>query len=389
MSPDRRDFLRTAGLAGGAIAFGAVDVRGSAPTSDHAEQRPTGAGKVAPLDVLILGGTGFIGPHEIRYALAQGHNVTMFNRGRTNPDLFPDVERLIGDRDEQLDSLRGRQWDVAIDNSGFYPRHARLSAELLEPNVGMYLFVSSISAYSEALQPEQDEYDAPYAMMDDPTDESGGPYSQFYGPRKALCEQEIERVFGADRTTIVRPGLITGPGDPTDRIRHWLARVDRGGEILIPGEPGDPVQYIDTRDLSAWIVRLMEDGTSGQYNGVGPAHDMTHTEMVHGLAAASNTPRSFTWVSEDFLAEHAVDGRSIAGAYSPWTPAGSRAFMQVYNDASMESGLTYLPFAETVRAMYEEYVTVSTGGYVENFGWRGGAPLEIQHRILAAWHARR
>jgi 2'-hydroxyisoflavone reductase len=344
---------------------------------------------VAPLDVLILGGTGFIGPHEIRYALAQGHNVTMFNRGRTNPHLFPDVERLIGDRDDQLDALRGRQWDVVIDNSGFYPRHARLSAELLEPNVGMYLFVSSISAYSQELQPEQNEYDAPYAMMDDPTDESGGPYSQFYGPRKALCEQEIERVFGAERTTIVRPGLISGPGDPTDRIRHWLARIDRGGEILVPGEPEDPVQYIDTRDLSDWIVRLMEDGTAGRYNGVGPAHDMTHAEMVHGLGAASNTPRSFTWVSEDFLAANPVDGQSIAGRYSPWATRENRAFMQVNNDASMASGLTYLPFAETVRAMHEEYITVSTAGYVEDYGWRGGAPPEVQDQILAAWHAQR
>jgi nucleoside-diphosphate-sugar epimerase len=393
MSPTRRDFFRSAAAAGGAFALGVSDLAGAVPgaatSGPEAESRGPEAGfrSEARLDILILGGTGFIGPHEIRYARARGHNVTMFNRGRTNPELFPDIERLIGDRDDQLDSLRGRRWDVVIDNSGFYPRHARLSAELLEPSVHLYLFVSSISAYSSKLQPRQDEHSAPYATMDDPTDESAPPYGPGYGARKALSEQEIERVFGPERTVIVRPGVITGPGDPTDRIRHWLARVDRGGEVLVPGSPADPVQYIDARDLTAWMVRLLEEGTSGRFNGVGPAHDMTMSEMVHGLAATSSKPRSFTWVDEAFLTEYTVEGRSIVGRYSPWVPTSERAFMMVDNDAAMASGLTYMPFADTAAAMYEEYRTVSTAGYVDRYGWRNVVSSEVEAEVLAAWRA--
>ncbi len=228
----------------------------------------------------------------------------MFNRGHSNPELFPGVERLIGDRDDRLNTLRGHRWDVVIDNSGFFPRHTRLSAELLEPNVGIYLFVSSISAYDlERLQPWDHPEEAPIATMADPTDESGGPVGPFYGPRKALCEQEVLKVFGSERTVIVRPGVITGPGDPKDRIRHWFARAERGGEILIPGTPEGPVQYIDVRDLSGWIVRLLEDGTSGVFNGVGPRDPLTAAELVYGLVSAVASERSFTWVDWEFLLE--------------------------------------------------------------------------------------
>ena len=178
-----------------------------------------------PLDLLILGGTGFIGPHEINYALSRGHRVTMFNRGKTAPDMFPDVERLIGDRGGDLDALKGRDWDAVIDNSGFYPRHAKLSAELLDGHVGKYMFVASIDVYAEdSLTVEDDEFSAAYAVMDDPTDESESPYGPSYGARKALCEQEVGRVFG-DNAINIRPGIITGTGDPTERLRHWLERL--------------------------------------------------------------------------------------------------------------------------------------------------------------------
>ena len=153
----------------------------------------------------------------------------------------------------------------------------------------------------------------------------------------------------------------------------------------MPGSPTDPVQYIDARDLSGWIVRLAEDGTAGRFNGVGPGHNMTSAEMVHGLGAASNQARSFTWVSEQFLADNPVNGRSAAGRYSPWVPSSDRAFMTVNNTASMAAGLTYVPFADTVDAMYEEYLTVSTAGYVENYGWRGGVSSDVEAELLAAW----
>ena len=272
-----------------------------------------------------------------------------------------------------------------IDNSGFFPRHARLSAELLEPNVGMYLFVSSISAYDlETLQPWDHPEEAPMATMEDPTDESGGFYGAAYGPRKALCEQEILKVFGSDRTTIVRPGLITGPGDPTDRIRHWFARAERGGEILIPGTPDGPTQYIDARDLSGWIVRLLEDGTSGMFNGVGPRDPLTVAELVYGLVSAIGSARSFTWVDWDFLLEQESPGFS----YIPIVAPNAAPLMMAYNKNSSDSGLSYRSLAETTRDMYAEYVTLLDGGYTENFGWRAGPSSEAEADLLKAWHNR-
>lgn len=380
MSRTRRDFVRLSVAACGVLAGG-----GLGAVAARAEERPKGRPALARLDILVLGGTGFIGPHEIRYALDRGHNVTMFNRGRSNTQLFPDVERLIGDRGGDLDALTGRQWDVVIDNSGFYPRHAKLSAELLEPNVGMYLFVSSISAYdTEALQAYQRPTEAPLATMADPTDESESPYGPSYGPRKALCEAEISKVFGPDRTTIVRPGLITGPGDPTDRVRHWFARVERGGEVLVPGTIDGPTQYIDARDMTAWMVRLMEDGTAGTFNGAGPRDALTSAELVYALAAAVPSERRFTWVDWDFLTDNDVN----AFAYNPLVPPPAEPFMQIFNADAVESGLRHRTLAATVTDMYEEYLTVSNGGFIENFGWRSGLSSEAEARVLSAWHSR-
>ena len=262
MDHSRRSFIRSASIVGAAAAL-----PGWAFATSHAPR---------PLRILILGGTGFIGPHEIKHALSRGHKVTMFNRGKTAPDMFPDVETLIGDRDDQLDALKGRDWDAVIDNSGFYPRHARLSAELLHGHVGKYMFVSSISAYAETLTVEDDEFTAAYAVMDDPTDESEPPYGPSYGARKALCEQEVARVFGDDAINI-RPGIITGTGDPTERLRHWLLRMQAGNEILVPGEEDLPVQYIDAADMCGWMVRLLEDG-----NGSGPYNATTEHGTVTG-----------------------------------------------------------------------------------------------------------
>ncbi len=242
MKTSRRNFIRSASAVGALAALpGSVIAQGTAPK---------------PLDILILGGTGFIGPHEINYARSRGHNITMFNRGKTAPGMFPDVETLIGDRDDQLDSLRGRDWDAVIDNSGFFPRHARLTAELLHGHVDQYMFVSSISAYSESLTVQDDEFSAAYGVMDDPTDESEHIYGPTYGPRKALCEQEVTKVF-ADKAINIRPGIITGVGDPTERLRHWLRRMQAGNEILVPGVEDLPVQYIDAADLCGWMVRML------------------------------------------------------------------------------------------------------------------------------------
>ena len=231
MTTSRRSFIRAATSIGALAALpGSAFAQGTASKS---------------LDILVLGGTGFIGPHEINYARARGHNVTMFNRGKTAPGMFPDVEALIGDRDDQLDSLKGRDWDAVIDNSGFYPRHARLSAELLHGHVNAYMFVSSISAYADDMKVDDDEFSTAYAVMDDPTDESDSPYGRTYGARKALCEQEVTKVFG-DKAINIRPGIITGTGDSTERLRHWLKRMQAGNEILVPGVEDLPVHAVST-----------------------------------------------------------------------------------------------------------------------------------------------
>lgn len=326
---------------------------------------------------MILGGTGFIGPHEINYAKARGHKVTMFNRGKTAPDMFPQVEALIGDRNGQLDALKGRDWDAVIDNSGFYPRHARLSAELLEGHVKNYLFVSSISAYSDDLAVDDDEFSAPLAaVMDDPADESEPPYGPTYGSRKALCEQEVTKVFG-DRAIIVRPGIITGTGDPTERFRHWLRRMYAGNEILVPGEKDLPIQYIDAADMSGWMVRMLESGGSGPYNAVGAQTPYRAEPLLKGLIDATGSRSTLTWVDWDWLRSQLTE---VPG-YAPWYGTGPIPFMQVNNDRALAAGLTFRPIGETARDMIAEFADLAAPD-----PWQGGLDPATEAAVLETWH---
>ena len=331
-----------------------------------------------PLDILILGGTGFIGPHEINYARARGHKITMFNRGKTAPGMFPDVETLIGDRDNQLDALRGRDWDAVIDNSGFFPRHARLSAELLYGHVDQYLFVSSVSAYGEDLTVEDNEFSAPYAVMDDPSDESEPVYGPSYGARKALCEQEVTKVFG-DKAINVRPGIITGTGDPTERLRHWLRRMQAGNEILVPGQDDLPVQYIDAADMCGWMVRLLEDGTgSGPYNAVGAAKPYRARPLLEGLCDATESKSTLTWIDWEWIRNETSENPN----YGPWYGEGPLPFMQVNNDRAMATGLTFRPIADTAKDMIANLDRVPVPEKR-----RGGFSLETEAALLKKWRA--
>jgi 2'-hydroxyisoflavone reductase len=364
MDHSRRSFIRSASIVGAAAAL-----PGWAFATSHAPR---------PLRILILGGTGFIGPHEIKHALSRGHKVTMFNRGKTAPGMFPDVETLIGDRDDQLDALKGRDWDAVIDNSGFYPRHARLSAELLHGHVGKYMFVSSISAYAETLTVEDDEFTAAYAVMDDPTDESEPPYGPSYGARKALCEQEVARVFGDDAINI-RPGIITGTGDPTERLRHWLLRMQAGNEILVPGEEDLPVQYIDAADMCGWMVRLLEDGNgSGPYNAVGAEEPYRARPLLEGLVEATGSESTLTWVPWEWIRANT----SEEPRYAPWYGRGPIPFMQVNNDRAMAAGLTFRPIADTAKDMIAEL----DPDYVPKWG-RGGFDPALEAELLGKWRA--
>jgi len=364
MTTSRRSFIRSASAIGALAALpGSVFAQDTAAKS---------------LDILVLGGTGFIGPHEINYAKARGHNITMFNRGKTAPGMFPDVEALIGDRDDQLDALKGRDWDAVIDNSGFYPRHARLSAELLHGHVGTYMFVSSISAYGDDLTLDDDEFSASYAVMDDPTDESEGPYGPAYGPRKALCEQEVTKVFG-DNAINIRPGIITGTGDPTERLRHWLVRMQAGNEIIVPGQEDLPVQYIDAADMCGWMVRMLEDGNgSGPYNGVGAKEPYIAKPLLEGIRDATGSKSKLTWIDWEWLRKEQPD---IKG-YAPWYGQGPLPFMQVNNDRAMATGLTFRPIEETAGDMI-----ANLDQHTDSQWGRGGLDLETEAALLKKWHA--
>src|SRR5436853_839896 len=264
-----------------------------------------------PSRILILGGTGFTGPYQVRYALSRGHKVTTFNRGKTHPGELPaEVEQLVGDRNGKLDALKNRQWDVVIDNPTTLPAWVRDAAQILKGNVDRYVFISTISVYGEIKQGVDES--APVAKYEGPD-----PYTETleamkasgyktYGPLKALSEKEAEKWFPG-KALIIRPGLIVGPRDETDRFTYWPVRIDRAGEVLAPGNPSDPVQFIDARDLAEWTIRMVENRETGIYNAVGPAKPLMIGEMLDEIKSALNSDAKFTWLPADFLQQQKVE----------------------------------------------------------------------------------
>ncbi|WP_207711708.1 NAD-dependent epimerase/dehydratase family protein [Sulfobacillus harzensis] len=299
------------------------------------------------MKVLLLGGTHFLGRHLVESALRSGHDVTLFNRGKTAPGLFPKSVELRGDRDGNLDALHGRNWDVVIDTSGYVPRVVRASAELLRPHVGRYVFVSSISVYADFDQEGMDE-EFPVGEVEDAATED---VAAFYGPLKALSEAAVQEVYGND-AFIIRPGLIVGPHDPTDRFTYWVRRFGRGDDVLVPGSPARRVQFIDARDLADWMVRAVESGVVGIYNATGPAHPLTMGELVKTLQSAIPNAGRPVWVNEDFLAQHQVE---------EWTElplwiseaAGWPGFMAVSIERALGTGLAFRPLTDTIRDTWQ------------------------------------
>jgi 2'-hydroxyisoflavone reductase len=269
---------------------------------------------VKPLRILILGGTGFTGPYQVRYAISRGHKVTTFNRGKTHPGELPkEVEQLIGDRNGKLDALKERKWDVVIDNPTTLPVWVRDAAQILKGNVERYVFISTISVYADTSKGVDET--APLAKYDGPD-----PYKETieamkasgyktYGPLKALSEKEAEKWFPG-KTLIIRPGLIVGPRDETDRFTYWPVRIDRGGEVLAPGKTNDPVQFIDARDLAEWTIRMVENRDTGIYNATGPAKPLGIGEMLDQIKGALNSDATFTWAPADFLEKEKVEAWS-------------------------------------------------------------------------------
>jgi 2'-hydroxyisoflavone reductase len=324
--------------------------------------------------ILILGGTVFLGRHLVEAARSRGHDVTLFNRGQSNADLFPDVAQVHGDRKTQeglaaLNALTG-SFDAVIDTCGYVPRVVRLSAQKLAERASTYCFISSVSVYKDWPAEPCDETGA-LATIDDPTIEEVT--GETYGALKVLCEQEAEAAFPG-RALIIRPGLIIGPNDPTDRFAYWPHRVAQGGEILAPGTENTPVQFIDVRDLAEWNIRLLESGTTGIYNADGP--QMPIKTLLDTCGA-----EQVTYVSEAFLEEQGVEAWSQLPLWIPGLadkPAGGATDCR----KALSAGLTYRPLTETVQAT----LTWDSARPQEN-AWKRTLTREREAEVLRAWHA--
>ena len=380
----RRSFLNQLAVAGGVLGIGNVShgCGGSdEATTPNPEAAASSQSSTRPLRLLILGGTGFIGPHQVRYALSRGHQLTLFNRGRSEPnlyaELYDDVEKLVGDRNDDLRSLEGREWDVALDNSGYRPEQVRASAGLLKDAVGRYLFVSTQSVYTSRAIVNQDESGA-VGMTGVPEEEWKG-----YGPLKALCEKEGRAAFG-DRFTVVRPTVIVGPGDRTDRFTYWLMRMDRGSDMLAPGTPDDPVQWIDVRALTEFMIHLLEQDQGGVYNATGPVEPITFASLLEAMREVTGSDASLTWVDGDFMRERGIRPFSDLPMWMP--PKGdTAAFMRMSAAAAIAAGLIHRPLSLTLSDLLAWCRDQPPERWTD---MRAGLSPEQEHELLAAWRAR-
>ena len=352
----RRHFIKLSAATVGAFAF---PVRSGTLFAGES---------VKPLRILILGGTGFTGPYQVRYALSRGHKVTTFNRGKTHPGELPvEVEQLIGDRNGKLDALKNRQWDVVIDNPTTLPVWVRDAAQILKDNAERYVFISTISVYGEPktgpdenAPTEKYEGTDPYKETIEAMKASG---YKTYGPLKVLSEKEAEKWFPG-KTLIIRPGLIVGPGDETDRFTYWPVRIERGGEVLAPGSQNDSVQFIDARDLAEWTIRMVENRETGIYNATGPAKQLGIGGMLEGIKDALKSVATFTWITEDFLAQQKVEPWSDMPVWTGKESGLARAKI----DRALSKGLTFRSLGDTAR---------------DTLAWFKSQPQERQSKLRA------
>jgi len=380
MSPTRRDFLRTAGVVGAGVYLGATGCGGQG-----GDAASSAMGSPSPKRILILGGTGFIGPHTVQYAVERGHQVSIFTRGRREAGLPEGVEQLVGDRNDDHSALEGRTWDVVLDNNAQDYRWVQKSTALLADATQHYVFVSSISAYAlEGFGYENADrilrepvVDEDYPRIEPPEGWQDGDDAP-YGLMKTLSENIVHAAFPG-RAAIVRPGLIVGPGDPTDRFTYWPVRLDDGGEVLAPGNPDHANQVIDQRDLTEWIVRLAENGTTGDFNATGPAERMSMGSMLDQIGSVIETPYELTWVSESLLEAQGVAPWSDLPAWIPGDP-----LMLVDVRDAVAAGLTFRPMAVTSRDTLE---WDKARPAEERANRRFGMSREREREVLEAWHA--
>ena len=376
----RRDLFKLGALAAAAAAL---------PSFATAAGEAKPVGKAAkPLNILILGGTGFTGPFQVEYALKRGHKVTLFNRGkRPSPEWPAAVEQLHGDRNTgDLAALKGRTWDVCIDNPTSLPFWVRDAGQVLKGNVGHYLFISTISVYADGSRPGINE-NSPLAQykgkdaMAETQQTLRADIENLYGPLKALSEAEAHKQFGKN-VTIVRPGYIVGPRDETDRFTYWPHRVAQGGEILVPGDGHDPIQIIDGRDLGEWMIRLAEAGTTGTFNACGPDYPLSMDAMLYGCQAVTGGGMRLTHVDQTFLQEQQV-GLPI------WVPSKDSEYAgygSVSNQRAIAAGLTFRPLATTVQDLLAWFRSLPAERQAK---LNAGVTREKEAELLKAWHARK
>jgi 2'-hydroxyisoflavone reductase len=394
MSTDRRTFLKLSAAASGALALSTPSSALSAasaatgrvsPRRDRAPAKPS-----APLNILILGGTGFTGPEQVNYALERGHKVTLFNRNKTRPDMFKGkVDLLIGDLGADVSALKGKKFDVVLDNPTTLPFWVRNAAQHLKGNVGHYIFISTESVYPDNSVPGADETAGltPMPPGVDPYTTVREHAGQYYGALKTFSEQEVARQYGS-AVSIVRAGLIVGPLDRSDRFTYWPARIDRGGEVLAPGTPDDPSQFIDSRDLAEFMIRLAENKVFGTFNVVGPAKPTTMAEVLYGIKAVTTAGASFTWVPAEFLAANGVRGWRHMPIWLP--PNGPTAgFLRRSNAKALAAGLTFRPLAVTAKDTLDWHKTRPEAEQKATLeGAVAGIPPTKEAEVLAAWKAK-
>jgi 2'-hydroxyisoflavone reductase len=327
------------------------------------------------MKLLILGGTVFLGRALVEAALAKGHEVTLFNRGKTNPELFTQVEKLAGDRKVDLSALQGRRWDAVIDTSGYVPRVVRMSAETLTAQADHYTFISSLSVYADPSKPGVSETDPVGKLEDETIEEVTG---DTYGPLKALCELAADRAFPG-RALILRPGLIVGPHDPTDRFSYWPWRVAQGGNVLAPGRPERNIQFIDVRDLAEWNIRMVEAKMTGYYNANGPVPPVTMGDLLDSCKRVSGSDARFIWVSEDFLKENQVEPWMEMPLWVPESDPTMAGFFAFDVSKALEDGLTFRSLDETVQDTLDWLKERPA-----DRPWRAGIPREREAVLLQA-----
>lgn len=325
------------------------------------------------MKILIIGGTVFLGRALVEAAAAREHRLTLFNRGQTNSDLFPDVEKLRGNRDGDLSALSNRHWDAVVDTCGYLPRIVRQSVNALRDSVERYVFISSLSVYSDIRNAGVDENGKLGTLEDETVETITG---DTYGPLKVLCEKEAQKVF-ADRALIIRPGLIVGQNDPTDRFTYWVNRLARGGDTLIPGRPARAIQFIDVRDLAEWTIKLIENKRSGVYNANGPEKVLTMAEFVESCVRLSGSLTKPIWVRDEILVELGLTPWTEGTLWIPETDESSRGFFAFDCRKAINDGLTFRALDETVKATLEWDRTRPV-----DRKWKAGITKEREEELL-------